>query len=118
MDNLFPIAFLDPPQVLNASVTAIPGSGSTPLQVVANIGFKAAYAVDYTDTTGDYIGIYIGAAGHEVLATIVGGGFESRAYVVLAAQSRISLRSMTGSPITNGYLTLVFMGMGWGGGTH
>lgn len=113
LEGLFPIAFMDPPQVLNASVTPIPGSGSSPLQIVANIGFKAAYAIDYTDTTGDYIGVYIGSSGHEVLATIIGGGFNSRAYVVLSAQSRVSLRSMSASAITNGYLTLVFLGMGW-----
>jgi hypothetical protein len=114
--NLFPIAFLDAPQVLNTSVTPIPGSGSLPLQVVANIGLKSAYAIDYADSTGDYVGVYLGPAGSEVLHSIIGGGVVSRAYVVIAAQSRISFRSLTASPITNGYLSCVFMGMGWAGG--
>lgn len=104
---------MDAPRVLNASVTSIPGSGSAPLQVVSNIGFKAAYAIDYIDSTGDYIGVYIGPIGFEVLTTIIGGGAITRAYVVIAAQSRVSLRSITSSAITNGYVSCVFMGMGW-----
>lgn len=116
MNNLFPIAFLDAPQVLNASVTSIPGSGSSPLQVVADIGFKAAHAIDYSDSTGDYVGVYVGAIGHEKLVSIIGGGVTTRACVVLAAHSRISLRSITSSAITNGYISCIFMGFGWGGG--
>lgn len=111
--NLFPIAFLDAPKVINTSVTPIPGSGSAPLQVAANIGFKAAHAIDYIDSTGDYIGIYTGAAGQETLVTILGGGQTFRAYVVIPALSRVSVRSMTSTPVTNGYLNCIFMGMGW-----
>lgn len=110
---LFPIAFMDAPQVLNASVTPVPGSGSPPLQIVANIGVKSANAIDYIDSTGDYIGVYIGAPGVEKLVTIIGGGAITRAYVVVAAQSRVSLRSVTSTPITNGYLSCIFMGAGF-----
>lgn len=113
---IFPIAFLDPPLLLQAFVTHIPGSGSAPLQVVANLGFKAAYAIDYIDTTGDYIGVYQGAVGQEVLKCIVGGGLVSRAWVVLTANSRISLRSISSTAITNGNLSMTFMGMGMGQG--
>lgn len=108
--NLFPIAFLDAPQVLDASVTPIPGSGSLPLQVVADLGFKAAYAIDYIDGTGDFIGVYQGDIGNEVLKCIIGGGLSTRAYVVLTAQSRISFRSMVSSSITNGKISCTFMG--------
>lgn len=111
--NLFPIAFMDAPQVLNASVTPIPGSGNSPLQVVADLGFKAAYAIDYIDSTGDYIGVYVGPVGFEVLRSIIGGGAITRAYIVLAAHSRISLRSITSTAITNGHLSINFMGMGY-----
>ncbi len=104
--------------MLNASVTPIPGSGSNPLQVVANIGLKAAFAIDYADSTGDYIGVYVGPAGSEVLHSIIGGGVVSRAYVVIAANSRVSLRSLTASAISNGYLSCIFMGMGWSGGAN
>lgn len=73
MNWLFPRAFFDAPQVLSASVTPIPGSGDPPLQVVANLGIHSTYAVDYIDSTGDYIGIYVGAPGQEILKCIVGG---------------------------------------------
>lgn len=111
--NLFPIAFLDAPQVINTSVTSIPGSGSSPLQVVADIGHKASHAIDYIDTSGDFVGVFIGGIGQERLISIIGGGTTNRAYVVIAAGSRVSLRSITATPITNGYISLIFMGMGY-----
>jgi len=104
---------MDSPQVLNATVTPIPGSGSNPLQIIASSGLKASWAIDYIDSTGDYIGVFTGASGHEVMLTIIGGGQTSRAYAVIPANSRVSLRSITSTPITNGYLSCVFMGMGW-----
>lgn len=107
---LFPIAFLDPPELFNASVTNIPGSGSLPLQVVANIGFKASYAIDFIDTTGDYIGVYKGPIGDESLICIIGGGVISRSWGVISAQSRVSFRSMSPAAITNGSITCTFMG--------
>lgn len=110
--NIYPICFFDAPQVLNASVTPIPAASASPLQVVANLGTRAAYGIDFTDTTGDYIGVYVGPSGHEQLYTIIGGGLAKTTYVVIAARSRVSLRSMTASPITNGYLTCVFLGLG------
>lgn len=112
MNKLFPIAFMDSPQVLNASVTPIPGSASSPLQVIANSGVRAAYAIDYLDTTGDDIGVFTGVAGQETLRCILGGGANTRAHVVIAANSRVSLRSMTVTPITNGKLTMTLMGQG------
>lgn len=113
--NLFPIYFIDPPHILDASVTPIPGAGDPPLQVVEDSGPKAAYAIDYIDTSGDYIGVYTGDVGVESLRTIIGGGLVSSSNVVIAAHSRISLRSMTASPINYGKLTINFMGQGWNG---
>lgn len=115
--SLFPIYFIDPPEILNASVTNIPGSGSSPIQVVLNSGLKAAYGVSYVDTTGDFIGLYTGVMGQEVLRCIIGGGLVSTAPVVIAANSRVSLRSMTASAITNGRITITFLGQGWSGGS-
>lgn len=112
MTTVFPIAFLDPPQILSAKVTNIPGSGSLPIQVVANIGFKSAYAIYYTDTTGDFIGVYTGSAGNEILSCIIGGGLTSTTPVVIPANARVSLRSITASPITNGQLVMTFLGYG------
>lgn len=113
--TLFPIYFIDAPEILDASVTNIPGSGSLPLEVVANSGLKAAYAIQYIDTTGDYIGVFTGTAGNETLRCIIGGGLVDESPVVIAANSRVSLRSMTATAITNGKLTIQFCGQGWNG---
>jgi hypothetical protein len=112
MNQLYPIAYLDPPELFNASVTNIPGSGSLPLQVVSNIGLKAPFGLQYTDTTGDWIGVYIGVSGSEVLRTIIGGGVTDVVSVVIPANSRVSLRSMSTSSITNGMISIIFLGFG------
>lgn len=108
---------MDPPAILNTAVTPIPGTASLPLQVVAESGYKAAYAISYIDTTGDYIGVYTGGSGQETLRCIIGGGLIYTVPVVIAAHSRVSLRAMTVSSITSGVLSLTFLGQGWGGGS-
>lgn len=113
--TLFPIYYIDAPEILDTSVTNIPGSGASPLQVVANSGLKAAYGLQYVDTTGDFIGVYVGTSGNETLRCIIGGGLVSSVPVVIPANSRVSVRSMTVSAITNGRLTLTFLGQGWNG---
>lgn len=109
MNYNFPIAFFDPPEIINMSVTPIPGSGNPPLQVIADSGYKSAVAIDYIDTSGDFIGVYLGTIGHEVLLCIIGNGQTSRAWGVLTAHSRVSIRSMTASSITNGTLAATLM---------
>lgn len=110
MNPIYPIAFFDAPQVFQANITNIPGAASAPLQVVADLGFSAAYAIDYIDSTGDYIGVYQGEVGSEILKAIIGGGTTDRCWVVLTAHSRVSIRSMTSSAVTNGQLVVTFMG--------
>ena len=109
-NSVFPIAFLDPPHVLNSYVTNIPGSGSPPLQVVANIGLSAPYLLQFADTTGEWVGVYTGPAGSEILRTIIGNGLSSIVPLVISANSRVSLRNMGASPITNGEISIVFLG--------
>jgi hypothetical protein len=115
--TLFPVYFIDSPEILYTNITPIPGDASLPIQVVASSGFKAAYGIHWLDTTGDYIGVYTGAVGSEVLRVIIGGGVVSFAPVVIAAHSRVSLRSMTATPVTNGQITITFLGQGLGQGT-
>lgn len=110
--TLFPIYYIDAPQILNAYVTNIPGSGSSPLQVVADSGFRSAYSIAFIDTTGDWIGVYTGVVGLEMLRCIIGGGLNSITPVVIPAHARVSLRSMSASAITNGSLTMSFLGQG------
>lgn len=109
MNYNFPIAFFDPPEILNTVVTPIPGSGSLPLQVINNTGVRAAVAIDYIDTTGDFIGVYSGPEGLEKLLCVIGNGQSSRSWAVFPANSRVSLRSMTASSITNGTVYGVLM---------
>lgn len=104
MNYNFPVAFFDAPQIVNTSVTPIPGSGSSPLQVIADTGVRSGVAIDYMDTTGDFIGVYLGSIGNERLLCIIGNGLTTRAWGVFAAHSRVSLRSMTASAITSGSL--------------
>lgn len=120
MNYNFPICFLDAPEILKANITPIPGSASLPLQVIADTGFKAGIAIDFTDSTGDAIGVYSGLSGVEVLRCIIGNGVTSRSWAVFAAHSRISLRSMTATPITDGNLTMTIIGYsnGFSGGPN
>lgn len=104
----FPVCYFDMPQVLDASVTSIPGSGSLPLQVVADLGTSNAVDLSFIDTTGDYIGVYIGAAGFETLRCIIGGGLVSKVKAFFPAHCRVSLRSLTSVAITNGMLACTF----------
>lgn len=104
-----PICFIDPPAILNAAVTPIPGSGSSPLQVIADTGARSAGAIDYIDTTGDFIGVYIGGIGLESLLCIIGNGLSSRSLAAIAPHSRLSLRSLTATSITSGHLTCAVM---------
>lgn len=109
MNYNFPIAFFDAPEIINASVTPIPGAGSLPLQVISNSGLRSALAIDYIDTTGDFIGVYLGQSGQESLLCIIGNGQNGRAWGVFPANSRVSLRSMTATAITNGTLVGTLM---------
>lgn len=109
--TIYPVAYFDPPAVLDASITNIPAISSSFLQVIANIGVKAAYAIDYIDTTGQFIGVYYGTPGNESLATVIGGGLNSRAWCVIPARSRVALRSMEATAITSGNLCCIFMGL-------
>ncbi len=103
------IAFIDPPAILNCNVTHIPGSASLPLQVVADTGPRSSGSIAYIDTTGDFMGVYIGSSGNETLLCIIGNGLAHTVTTAITPHSRISLRSMTASAITNGNVTIAFM---------
>lgn len=109
MNYNFPIAFFDPPQILDCTVTPIPGVASLPLQVIADSSVRSAVAIDYIDTTGDFIGVFVGAIGQERLLCIIGNGLTSRAWAVFPAHSRVSLRSMKAAAITSGTLVGTLM---------
>jgi hypothetical protein len=103
------IAFIDPPSVLSYNVTPVPGSASLPLQVVADTGARSCGSIAYIETSGDFLGVYTGPIGLETLLCIIGNGLAHTVNTAIAPHSRVSLRSMTATPITNGWLTITFM---------
>jgi len=102
-----PFAFFDPPQVLDASVTPIPPASSAPLQVIADSGTQIGVGIIFSDNTGQFIGVYIGAAGFEQLLCIIGNGVTSVAPVFsrFPPHTRVSLRAMANHPISEGLMT-------------
>jgi hypothetical protein len=103
--------FFDPPEVLDCAVTAIPGSGSSPTQVIAALPFDTARML-ICDGIGEFVGIYVGAPGLEALVAIACGGRNYEVEAFLQRGSRISLRSMSTSPITSGNLCVKFYPQG------
>lgn len=102
MAFVIPIAFFDLPQVIDCTVTPIPPISDEPLQVVADTGLQTGVGIQYVDSTGDFIGIYIGSPGFEKLLCVVGNGGSGQNWSRIPANSRISLRSMNNVPVTNG----------------
>jgi len=100
-----PVCFFDPPQVIDCSVTPIPAVSSLPLQVIADTGLNLGVGVNFDDTTGEFIGIYIGAVGKETLVCIIGNGARSQGFGKFPPHSRVSVRNMRNATITNGRLT-------------
>jgi len=56
--KLIPYFFLDAPQVLDCSVTPIPASGSSPLQVIADTGNTIGFGMRFNDSTGAFFGFH------------------------------------------------------------
>jgi hypothetical protein len=104
-----PFCFFDAPEVLDASVTTIPASSASPLQVIASSPSAPGAGIQYSDSTGEFIGVYLGAPGSERLLCILGGGVTSVAWGRIPGGSRVSLRSMTNNAITSGKLAAVLV---------
>jgi len=107
LNRLTTVDFLDTP-LLDAGSTAIPASGSY-LQVIASTA-AAIKKIQIYDTTGEFWGIYTGAAASETLAAVVGPGSNETIEVAIAASERITLSSLTGTAITSGNVTMNFLG--------
>lgn len=104
---LAPIAFFDSPEVINTKITPIPAASADPLQVIANTGVHHGVGMMYSDSTGSFIGVYVGEKGFESLACIIGNGLSSQAWAHIPPRSRISLRSMSNIAVTAGQLSAV-----------
>lgn len=107
--NLDVIDFIDTTPVLDTSSTNITASGSNPVQVVATLA-AAVKRIRVNDTTGEFIGVYTGAALSEVLQCIIGPGLDGDIDVQMSAGERVSLRNMANSAISTGKLCIQFYG--------
>jgi hypothetical protein len=99
---------IDTTPLLDTSSTNIPGSGSSPVQVVATLAANVKRILVVEDI-GEYYGLYTGAAASEVLKCVIplGGG---EVPVEINSGTRISLRSMTTTAISTGKIAINFLG--------
>ena len=96
--------------ILDTSSSNIPGSSSSPVQVVASLA-SSVKAIQFMDTTGAFIGIYTGASGSEVLKLIMGPGSDKTVEHGIVAGTRISLKRLDStSSISSGFLAINFLG--------
>lgn len=103
-----PLFFFDVP-VLDCSVTAIPGSGSATLEVIARTDSSASHVM-INDGIAQYVGLYIGVVGAEVLAFVIHSGSLYQHSANVHMHCRVSLRSMDTVPITRGSVCCTFFG--------
>lgn len=96
--------------ILDTSSTNIPGSGGSPVQVVASTA-AAVKALQCLDTTGAFIGVYTGAAAAEVLKFVIGPGSDQTIENAIPAGTRISLKRLDSTTaISSGIVAINFLG--------
>jgi hypothetical protein len=79
--------------ILDTSSTNIPGSASSPVQVIASTA-AAIKALQLLDTTGAFIGVYVGGVGVEVLQLVMGPGSDQTIQHSISSGSRVSLKRL------------------------
>lgn len=103
------IDHLDTPERLDCSFSNIPGSGSSPIQVVAAL-YSGCSRIRVRDGVGsEFYGLYAGPSGQEVLQLVLGGLGVSEVDHDIPAGTRISLRSMSTSAISRGIIAMEFL---------
>ena len=79
--------------------TTINGSGGAVLQVIASVG-TAIRKLQFLDTTGVFIGLYMGAPGSEIQIGLIGPGSDQALELAIPIGSRLSIRAMeTAAPV-------------------
>ena len=79
--------------ILDTSSTNIPGSASSPVQVIATTAAEIK-ALQLLDTTGAFVGVYVGGVGSEVLKLVMGPGSDQTVEHNIPAGSRVSLKRL------------------------
>lgn len=95
--------------VLDTSSTNIPGSGGSPVTLVASLAANVK-AIQIMDTTGGFVGIYTGAAAAEVLQAIYGPGSDSTIEVAMSSGERVSAKRLDSvTALSSGVLAINFL---------
>ena len=83
--------------LIDCSVTPIPNQASLPLQLIASTSARCL-KIQIVEDIGEYMALYTGAPGSEVLlcALPLGGG---EVEVDVPAATRISIKTLTASPV-------------------
>jgi len=79
--------------ILDTSSTNIPGSASSPVEVIASTAAEIK-AIQLLDTTGAFVGVYVGGSGSEVLKFVMGPGSDQTIEHNIPAASRVSLKRL------------------------
>lgn len=108
LSGLSPVDYIDAPigPLLNTATNNIPSG--TFLQLVASTAAPIK-KIQVVDEIGEFMALYTGAAASEALLCGLGLG-GSLIDVDLPAGTRISIASLTGSPITAGRMFINFLG--------
>lgn len=96
--------------ILDTSVTNIPGSASSPVQVIASTAAEIK-AIQLLDTTGAFVGVYVGGIGSEVLKFVMGPGSDQTIEHNIPAASRVSLKRLDATAaVSSGIVAFNCMG--------
>lgn len=96
--------------ILDTSSTNIPGSASSPVQVVASLA-ATVKALQCLDTTGAWVGLYVGAAASEVLKLVIGPGSDQTIEHSIPSGSRVSLKRLDSTTaVSSGIVAINFLG--------
>ncbi len=103
------VDLIDTTPVLDTASTTINGSAGAFVAIVASLA-AAVREIRVNDTTGEFIGVYTGAAAAEVLQCVVGPGMDGIIPVQMSAAERVTLRNMATTSITTGKICIQFLG--------
>lgn len=96
--------------ILDTSSTNIPGSASSPVQVIASTAAEIK-AIQLLDTTGAFVGVYVGGIGSEVLKFVMGPGSDQTIEHNIPAASRVSLKRLDSTAaVSSGIVAMNCMG--------
>lgn len=96
--------------ILDTSSTNIPGSASSPVQVIASTAAPIK-ALQLLDTTGAFIGVYVGGVGVEVLQLVMGPGSDQTIQHSISSGSRVSLKRLDSTTaVSSGIVAINCMG--------